>query len=97
MNLRAALNCIRKINSEWIHKYIVGHKGVEINKLRMEYPHVHIKFIENKIKIEGPPEQVKRVREQLDGLMYQIGKLETNIESDAVISRSSLEVNILYL
>lgn len=53
----------------WIHKYIIGRKGVNINKLSTEYPNIHVEFIENKIKIEGPPEQVEKAREQLDGIV----------------------------
>lgn len=53
----------------WIHKYIIGRKGVNINKLSTEYPNIHVEFIESKIKIEGPPEQVEKAREQLDGIV----------------------------
>lgn len=53
----------------WIHKYIIGRKGVNINKLSAEFPDVHVEFIENKIKIEGPPEQVDKARATLETIV----------------------------
>lgn len=43
----------------WIHKYIIGRKGANITKISAEYPKVHVEFTENKIKMEGPPEQLE--------------------------------------
>lgn len=56
---------------DWIHKYIIGRKGVNINKLSAEFPDVHVEFIESKIKIEGPPEQVDVARETLNAIVQE--------------------------
>ncbi|XP_075236995.1 satellite-binding protein 1 Dp1 [Lycorma delicatula] len=51
----------------WIHRYIIGKKGDDIRKLKEDFPKVHVEFMdkEDKIKIEGPPEEVKIAREKL--------------------------------
>ncbi|KAH0551211.1 vigilin [Cotesia glomerata] len=52
----------------WIHKYIIGRKGSNIKKITEDLPKVNVDFAENdnKIKIEGPPEEVEKVREQVE-------------------------------
>lgn len=52
----------------WIHKYIIGRKGVNINQLGAEFPDVHVEFIESRMKIEGPPEQVEKARTTLQAI-----------------------------
>lgn len=42
----------------WIHKYIIGRKGASIKEITSSFPNVHVEFNEDKIKIEGPPDQV---------------------------------------
>lgn len=54
---------------DWIHKYIIGRKGVNINKLSAEFPEVHVEFIDSKIKIEGLPEQVDKARDTLEAIV----------------------------
>ncbi|KAF5298917.1 hypothetical protein FQR65_LT09570 [Abscondita terminalis] len=51
----------------WIHKYIIGRKGANIKEITQNMPKVHIEFTEkeNKIKIEGPPEEVETAKEQI--------------------------------
>lgn len=49
----------------WIHKYIIGRKGVNINRLGAEFPDVHVEFKDSLMKIEGPPEQVEMARSTL--------------------------------
>lgn len=65
-------NSVRSVTLDapaWIHKYIIGRKGVNINKISAEFPSVHVEFIESKIKIEGPPDQVEKAREQLEAIV----------------------------
>lgn len=45
----------------WIHKYIIGRKGININKITADYPKVLVDFSENIITLEGPPEQLDLV------------------------------------
>lgn len=55
----------------WIHKYIIGRKGANIKEITSNFPKVHVEFTDkdNKIKIEGPPEQVEQTKEKLDGIV----------------------------
>lgn len=50
----------------WIHKYIIGRKGASIKELTSSFPNVHVEFNEDKIKIEGPPEQATEAYDALD-------------------------------
>lgn len=50
----------------WIHKYIIGRKGASIKELTSSYPNVHVEFNEDKIKIEGPPDQATDAFESLE-------------------------------
>lgn len=50
----------------WIHKYIIGRKGASIKEITSSFPNVHVEFNEDKIKIEGPPDQVGEAVEQLE-------------------------------
>ncbi|XP_066586209.1 vigilin [Prorops nasuta] len=51
----------------WIQKYIIGPKGVIIKRITQDVPKVNVEFIgkEDKIKIEGPPEEVEKVQKEL--------------------------------
>lgn len=64
-------NSVRSATVEapsWIHKYIIGRKGINIKKITEDLPKVNVDFTDNvdKIKIEGPPEAVEKVRLQLE-------------------------------
>jgi len=52
----------------WLHKYIIGRKGAAIQKLNEEYPNVRVAFLESgdTIKIDGPPEDAEKIREQIE-------------------------------
>lgn len=50
----------------WIHKYIIGRKGANINKITQDLSKVHVEFTENRIKIEGPPEEVEKAQSELE-------------------------------
>lgn len=52
----------------WIHKYIIGRKGVNIKRITQEMPKVNVEFTgkEDKIKIEGPPEEVEKAQNELE-------------------------------
>lgn len=54
----------------WIHKYIIGRKGASIKEITSNLPKVHVEFNvkENKIKIEGPPEEVDKAHEKLEAI-----------------------------
>lgn len=48
----------------WIHKFIIGRKGANIKEISSEYKS-NIEFLENKIKIEAPPDSVEKVKEHI--------------------------------
>ncbi|XP_046390775.1 vigilin [Ischnura elegans] len=52
----------------WIHKYIIGRKGEEIRRITQNFPKVHVEFTEKdeRIKIEGPPEEVEAAQKALE-------------------------------
>lgn len=58
----------------WVHKYIIGRKGVNIKKITQDLPKVNIDFTVNvdKIKIEGPPNDVEKAKEQLENVAHDL-------------------------
>nr|CAI5828480.1 unnamed protein product [Callosobruchus analis] len=52
----------------WLHKYIIGRGGAQIREITANLPKVHVEFTEkeDKIKIEGPPEEVEKAQEQIE-------------------------------
>lgn len=88
----------------WIHKYIIGRKGANIKEITQHLPKVHIEFTEkeNKIKIEGPPEEVEKAKEQIEMKAQElISKLvfeEINVDPrfyKHIIGKSGANVNRL--
>lgn len=86
----------------WIHKYIIGRKGANIKELSAEYPIVHVEFIENKIKIEGPPDQVEKARDNLESVVNDYVNRLTYIEMSVhprhykhIIGKAGANVNRL--
>lgn len=70
----------------WIHKYIIGRKGVNIKKITQEMPKVNVEFTgkEDKIKIEGPPEEVEKAQNELqlmaNDLIAKLTFTELNVD-----------------
>lgn len=58
----------------WLHKYIIGRKGANIKEITQNLPKVHVEFTdkEDKIKIEGPPEEVEKAQEQLEKMAQEL-------------------------
>lgn len=54
----------------WLHKYIIGRKGANIKEITQNMPKVHVEFTdkEDKIKIEGPSEEVEKAQEQIENM-----------------------------
>ncbi|XP_055529153.1 vigilin isoform X1 [Wyeomyia smithii] len=57
---------------QWIHKYIIGREGGHIKEFTAQYPNVHVEFNEDRIKIEGPPEQVEASSEALEKMVNDL-------------------------
>lgn len=66
----------------WIHKYIIGRKGANIKELTAAFPNVHVEFTDEKIKIEGPPEQVGDAVDQLTNTVKNYTERLTFIEME---------------
>ncbi|XP_052899322.1 vigilin [Anopheles moucheti] len=57
---------------QWIHKYIIGREGGHIKEFSVQHPNVHVEFSEDKIKIDGPPEQVLIASEELQKMVNDL-------------------------
>lgn len=88
----------------WIHKYIIGPKGANIKKITQDMGKVNVEFNdkENRIKIEGPPEEVERVKKTIQTMVEDfIAKLtftELNIHPKYykhIIGKNGANVNRL--
>ena len=53
----------------WLHRHMIGEKGANISKITGDYPNTHVKFeADNKIALDGPPDEVEKVRERLQNI-----------------------------
>ncbi|XP_020289119.1 vigilin [Pseudomyrmex gracilis] len=86
----------------WIHKYIIGRKGVNIKKITQEMPKVNVEFTgkEDKIKIEGPPEEVEKAQNELqmmaNDLIAKLTFTELNVDPrfyKHIIGKNGCNVN----
>ncbi|XP_049810317.1 vigilin [Schistocerca nitens] len=86
----------------WIHKYIIGRKGANIRTITQDLPKVHVEFTdkEDKIKIEGPPEEVEKAKQELQKMANDlINKLTyTQMTADPkfakhIIGKNGVNVN----
>lgn len=59
--------CETEVEAEaWLHKFIIGKAGNNIRQLTEDLQKVHVEFVDDKIVIEGPPEQVEEARKNLE-------------------------------
>lgn len=66
----------------WLHRHIIGPKGSKIKEITQNMPKVHVEFSdkENKIKIEGPPEEVEKAQEQIENMARDLINRMTFVE-----------------
>ncbi|KAK9882657.1 hypothetical protein WA026_022524 [Henosepilachna vigintioctopunctata] len=87
----------------WLHKYIIGRKGQTIKEITQNMEKIHVEFTaEDKIKIEGPPEEVEKVQEQLEIMANDLIKKMTYDETHVdpklfkhIIGKNGANVNKL--
>lgn len=88
----------------WIHKYIIGRKGAIIKEITQNLPKVHVEFNdkEDKIKIEGPPEEVETAQEQIEVMVKDLVNRMTFVEVHVdpklfkhIIGKSGANINKL--
>lgn len=53
----------------WIHKYVIGRKGVNMKQLEEDCPNVNVNCLEDKIKLEGDPENVDKATAYLNDIV----------------------------
>lgn len=74
----AKANSIVNIKIEvasWLHRYLIGEKGSNISKITADYPATHVKFeVDNKITLDGPPEEVETVKQRLELIVAGLKK-----------------------
>lgn len=60
---------IREVQADaWLHRYIIGKKGAEIQAVTSKYPNVNADFVSesNKIVITGPPGEADPTQQELE-------------------------------
>ncbi|XP_075165976.1 satellite-binding protein 1 Dp1 [Haematobia irritans] len=55
----------------WIHKYVIGRKGSNMKRLEENYPNVNVNCLEDKIKLEGDPENVDKAVSYLNEIVSE--------------------------
>ncbi|XP_062305894.1 vigilin [Osmerus eperlanus] len=70
----------------WLHRFIIGKKGLNIGRITQQLPRVHIEFTdgEERISLEGPTEEVEQAQTQIqdiiNDLMVRMDYTEVNIK-----------------
>jgi len=85
---------------EWLHKHIIGRKGENIRKITGECAKVHVELADNRIKVEGPPEEVRQVKDLLEpvvrdliaNMTYTVLTVDSK-HSKHIIGKSGANVN----
>jgi transcription antitermination factor NusA-like protein len=67
----------------WLHRFIIGQKGKNINSITQDLPKVHVEFSSDadEIQLEGPPEEVEQAKTALERFTKEL----TDTMSFAVI------------
>ncbi|CAL1268500.1 unnamed protein product [Larinioides sclopetarius] len=86
----------------WLHKYIIGKKGANIKHTTQDLSKVQVDFMDESIKVEGPPEEVyeacKRLKEMIDNLRKQVAYEEIKVNPTFhrhIIGKSGSNINRL--
>ncbi|XP_045491427.1 vigilin [Colias croceus] len=88
----------------WIHKYIIGKNGSNIKKITQDFSKVHVDIThsEDKVKIDGPPEEVERAQVELDEFVKNLLATLTYVELSVdpkffkhIIGKSGSNINRL--
>jgi predicted RNA-binding protein Jag len=53
----------------WLHRHMIGEKGANISKITADFPQTRVNFeVDDKIALEGPPDEVEKVRARLENI-----------------------------
>jgi len=66
----------------WMHRFIIGKKGANVRAISTELPKVQIDFKEDKIVVEGPPEEVEQAANRLETLHRETTNNLSSVEVD---------------
>lgn len=86
----------------WLHRFIIGRKGQNVQKITQDLPKVHVEFNSDldKIILEGPPEQVQLAKESFEtfteDLMATMDFAEIHVEQKYhrhIIGKGGASVN----
>lgn len=81
----AKVNSVVNIKIEapsWMHRHLIGEKGANISKITADYPNTHVKFeADNRITVDGPPDEVEKVRQRLEAIIMAI---KTNLVCEEI-------------
>lgn len=61
----------------WMHGTVKGEKNVHLENMKKSHPDVKIFFRDEHISLEGPPEEVERVRTQIQSTIDELKKKNT--------------------
>jgi hypothetical protein len=62
----------------WLHRHMIGEKGSNISKITADFPNTHVKFeTDDKITLDGPPDEVERVRDRLENITMGLKQVRT--------------------
>lgn len=88
----------------WLHKFIIGRKGANIKQMTQDLTKVHVEFTndQDKIRIEGPPEEVmeacRKLKEMTQDLLSRIAYEELSVDPRYhrhIIGKSGANINRL--
>lgn len=87
----------------WLHKYLIGKKGENINRIRENFKDAFVEFADNStIRLEGPRDSIEAVRKQLQDEINSITSNTSYAEVRAdpsyhphIIGKSGSNVNRL--
>lgn len=67
------------IAAAWLHRFIIGKKGINIKTLTQKTPNVNVEFrdAENKIVIEGPPTEADQAQQMLE---TEVSNLQSSMD-----------------
>lgn len=73
---------VEVIAPSWIHRHIIGKKGSGIRAITQDYPKVHVEMEDkaDKIVVEGPVEEVEKVRTALSNTVAELLKKLTFVD-----------------
>lgn len=82
-------NSVQRVNMNapaWLHKYLIGKKGENINRLRENFQDAFVEFVDNTIRLDGPKDSIEAVRQMLQTEIDQITSKTVCVELIADVS-----------